>query len=146
MNTDIEMLGIHHVSVSASDFDRSKAFYDWVLGYLGMAPALQAKGHPHKDSDGRLCIYAGAGGMFGLWEADESEPGVKFRVYNVGLHHIAFAAGSRESVDRLYDRLKADGVTVLDAPAEYPYVPGFYAVYFADPDGMKLEFAYTPRG
>ena len=34
--------------------------------------------------------------------------------------------------------------TVLDAPAEYPYSPGYFAVYFTDPDGLKLEFAYAP--
>jgi glyoxylase I family protein len=33
---------------------------------------------------------------------------------------------------------------VIDAPAEYDYLPGYYAVYFLDPDGMKLEVAHTP--
>jgi glyoxylase I family protein len=32
---------------------------------------------------------------------------------------------------------------VLDAPREYPeYVPGYYAVFFADPDGIKLELVH----
>ena len=30
-------------------------------------------------------------------------------------------------------------------PAEYPYSPGYFAVYFTDPDGPKFEFAYAPR-
>ena len=37
------------------------------------------------------------------------------------------------------------GATVLDPPAEYPqYGPGYYAVFFADPDGIKLECVYLP--
>ena len=33
---------------------------------------------------------------------------------------------------------------ILDPPAEYPYAPGYFAVYFADPDGLKFEFAFVP--
>jgi hypothetical protein len=32
---------------------------------------------------------------------------------------------------------------VLDPPAEYRYCPGYYAVFFADPDGIKLEYCHT---
>jgi len=41
--------------------------------------------------------------------------------------------------------LKQMGTTVLDAPAEYPYSPGYFAVYFTDPDGLKFEFAHAPK-
>jgi hypothetical protein len=35
------------------------------------------------------------------------------------------------------------GAKVLDAPQEYPqYAEGYYAVYFTDPCGMKLEVAH----
>ncbi len=38
-----------------------------------------------------------------------------------------------------------EGITVLDPPAEYPeYGPQYYAVFFADPDGMKLEVVHEP--
>jgi glyoxylase I family protein len=34
---------------------------------------------------------------------------------------------------------------ILNAPREYPqYEPGYYAVFFLDPDGIKLEFVFTP--
>jgi len=36
------------------------------------------------------------------------------------------------------------GATILDAPAEYDYTPGYYAVFFADPDGLKLEVVHEP--
>ena len=57
---------------------------------------------------------------------------------------VAFRAPSRAAVDELHARLVGLGVTILDAPAEYPYTPGYYAVFFADPDGMKLEYVFSP--
>jgi len=33
---------------------------------------------------------------------------------------------------------------IVDAPAEYDYVPGFYAVFFRDPNGIRLEYAHVP--
>jgi glyoxylase I family protein len=46
---------------------------------------------------------------------------------------------------RSHARLGELGVRVLDPPAEYPqYAPGYYAVFFADPDGLKLEYVFTP--
>ena len=66
------------------------------------------------------------------------------RPFLPGLHHLAFDADSREQVDGLYTVLKAVGARVLDPPAEYDYCPGYYAVFFADPDGIKLELCHTP--
>lgn len=34
---------------------------------------------------------------------------------------------------------------MLDAPAEYGYEPGYYAVFFSDPDGLKLELVHVPN-
>jgi catechol 2,3-dioxygenase-like lactoylglutathione lyase family enzyme len=61
-----------------------------------------------------------------------------------GFNHMAFTAENRSDVEKMYGLLKEIGATVLDAPAEYPYSPGYFAVYFTDPDGLKLEFAYAP--
>jgi catechol 2,3-dioxygenase-like lactoylglutathione lyase family enzyme len=63
-----------------------------------------------------------------------------------GLHHVAWHADSRIDVDNLHRLLIEIGATVLDPPADYPaYGKGYYAVFFADPDGIKLEFVYLPR-
>ena len=64
-----------------------------------------------------------------------------------GLHHLAWAAESREDVDALHDLLRGIGATILDAPADYPrYGPTYYAVFFADPDGLKREFVFGATG
>lgn len=42
-----------------------------------------------------------------------------------------------------YRRPEPNNITVFDAPAAYPqYTPNYYAVFFVDPDGMKLEYGY----
>ena len=66
--------------------------------------------------------------------------------YSPGLHHVAWRATSREDVDRPHTLLLGMGPTVLDPPADYPaYGESHYAVFFADPDGIKLEFVHLPR-
>ena len=62
-----------------------------------------------------------------------------------GFHRLAWNADSRDQVDKFYRLLLDNDATVLDAPAEYDYEPGYYAVYFTDPDGMKLEFLHVPE-
>jgi len=60
------------------------------------------------------------------------------------LHHLALKAETREAVDALYRTLMQMDAEILDAPAEYPkYGPGYYAVFFLDPDGLKLEYVFS---
>jgi catechol 2,3-dioxygenase-like lactoylglutathione lyase family enzyme len=67
------------------------------------------------------------------------------RRYAPGLHHLSWRADSREDVDRLHALLLEHGIKVLDPPAYYPQYSGnYYAVFFEDPDGMKLEFVHAP--
>ena len=61
-----------------------------------------------------------------------------------GIHHLALRAKSREDVDELYRVLLKIKAEILEVPREYPeYEPGYYAVFFLDPDGIKLEFVFT---
>ena len=62
----------------------------------------------------------------------------------VGLCEIAFRARSRAEVDALAGALAGAGLPVLHPPREYDYTPGYYAVFFADPDGIKLELVHIP--
>jgi catechol 2,3-dioxygenase-like lactoylglutathione lyase family enzyme len=53
------------------------------------------------------------------------------------------SAVPRLQVDRLYELLKEMDARILDPPAVY-YQPDYYAVFFADPDGIKLELCHRP--
>ena len=44
-----------------------------------------------------------------------------------------------------YEFLLENGIEILDSPAEYDYTPNYYAVFFADPDGLKLEVVHEPN-
>ena len=82
----------------------------------------------------------------GIFKARGENAGRRHDRYSPGLHHVAWQAESRADVDGLYQLLLQMGAHVLDAPADYPqYGDGYYAVMFADPDGLKLEYVYEPR-
>jgi catechol 2,3-dioxygenase-like lactoylglutathione lyase family enzyme len=124
---------IHHLDVTVRDLARSTAFYDRVLPRMGFR-------RTHDVPEGP--IWAGAAIEIGLQEARPAAPA--HDRYAPGLHHLAFSAPTRAAVDELHRTLVADGVPILDPPAEYPqYAPGYYAVFFADPDGIKLEYVFT---
>ena len=64
--------------------------------------------------------------------------------YRVGLHHLAFEAASRGAVDERAEWLGRQGAEIESGPEEYAYIPGYYAVFFYDPDGIKLEIVHVP--
>ena len=78
----------------------------------------------------------------GLREAQSADEEVDR--YRVGLHHVAFEASSRAAVDDRADWLRERGEEIESGPEEYSYQPGYYAVFFYDPDGIKLEILHVP--
>jgi glyoxylase I family protein len=56
-----------------------------------------------------------------------------------GLHHVAFSAADRAVVDRAHEVAVEVGAEILDTPQEFDYEPGYYATFFRDPNGFKLE-------
>ena len=137
-------LGIHHIALTVNDWHASRPFYLELARVLGAKPFIENRGAPHRAADGRVLIFVGAGFMFSIWEALEENRANGFKDYNVGLHHFAFRAPSRQAVDELYQAMMALGADIVDAPREYDYVPGYYAVFFRDPNGIRLEYAYLP--
>jgi glyoxylase I family protein len=61
------------------------------------------------------------------------------------MHHLAFAAPGRAAVDEAARWLAGRGVAIEGGPGERHYTPGYYAVFFYDPDGIKLEVVHRPR-
>ena len=127
---------LNHITITVTDLARSAPFYDAVLEFMGY----------RRDETGVEWISWVKPGTcaFVISPADPNSPNKAHDRFSPGLHHLAFDADSREQVDGLYTVLKAVGARVLDPPAEYDYCPGYYAVFFADPDGIKLELCHTP--
>jgi catechol 2,3-dioxygenase-like lactoylglutathione lyase family enzyme len=128
---------VHHVILTVNDLARSRPFYAALmprLGYPGLSDYVSTVG------------WFGTGGSFWIKQADARHAGATFSKDRVGLCEVAFRAESRAQIDALARDLTSWGGTILDPPREYPeYVPGYYAVFFADPDGIKLELVHVPE-
>jgi catechol 2,3-dioxygenase-like lactoylglutathione lyase family enzyme len=123
------VVGIDHLVLSVGDFARSKAFYQRLLTFLG----FKLK-HEYEDMAG----WSNGKTLFWIAAADAEGRKHKYRKGDIGFHHYAFELASRKAVDDLGAFLETNGMTVVDPPGEY-YGRNYYAVYFTDPDGMKLE-------
>ena len=128
--------GVHHVDLVVSSIERSLPFYRDLLGPLGWHVISEVEGERGET----IWYLSGHGSSIGLREA-QSESGPYDR-YSVGLHHLALEAPSRAVVDERADWLRENGAVIESGPEEYSYVPGYYAVFFYDPDGLKLEIVH----
>ncbi|MBO9698464.1 MAG: VOC family protein [Sphingopyxis sp.] len=132
---------VHHIDLTVADKERSRAFYDVLLGFLGYHRSADYDHGSDWDRKGEPFHSIGiieARGAGATRAHDRTSP---------GLHHLAWTAESRADVDALHDLLRSIGATILDAPADYPrYGPTYYAIFFADPDGLKLEFVFGATG
>ncbi|MBC7769671.1 MAG: VOC family protein [Phycisphaerales bacterium] len=132
---------VHHIDLTVKDPAASRAFYDAVLGFMGYA----LKDDHARGFDMDLNAPDGSFCSIGIVRASGPNAARAHDRYSPGLHHIAWTAESRADVDALYALLQRIGAIILDAPAEYPkYGVGYYAVFFADPDGLKLEYVHKP--
>ena len=130
--------GVHHVFLAVNDLARSRPFYAALMPRLGYPGT--------SDEGGPVAGWWGACGSFWLKQADPRYAGATFSKDRVGLCEVAFRAESRAQVDALARDVAGFGGKILDPPREYPeYVPGYYAVFFADPDGIKLELVHIPK-
>ena len=123
----------NHVMVGANDLDRSKAFYDAVLGTLGFS------GEPFRNvaASGHVRLfYAHDGSMFCLSEPINDEPAT---AANGGT--IAFKCDSPEQVVRFHDVAVAHGGTSIEGepgPRDAGPLGQMHLSYVRDPDGNKL--------
>jgi glyoxylase I family protein len=129
--------GVHHVDLVVSSIERSLPFYRDLLGPLGWHRISEVEGERGET----IWYLGGPGTGVGLREAQTSGDHDRYRL---GLHHLAFEAGSRATVDERYAWLVEHGAEIETLPREYGYMPGYYAVFFFDPDGIKLEIVSVP--
>jgi catechol 2,3-dioxygenase-like lactoylglutathione lyase family enzyme len=136
--------GIHHIELSVLDYDNSIKFYDRMFGWLGY------KSFWTLDIGYRSTYYMARfpipHSYIGIQPAAHGER-LNHENQATGIHHVALWARSKKEVNRFYQEfLCKEDISVTDRPAEYPiYAPGYYAVFFLDPTGIRWELAYTPR-
>ncbi len=133
---------LNHLALTASDSTRSAEFYDKLLGFLGYERG-EVPEATQRLMKTQLVAWGSPNGAVTLRSA-KSTPTIPPDRNQPGVNHVAFNAADRSDVEKLHEVLKKIGAQILEPPAEYPYFPGYYAVYFTDPDGLKIEFAFCP--
>jgi len=125
----VRVVGIDHLSIRVSDHEKSKLFYGRLLAFLGFK--IEAE---YPDSTG----WTNGHTLFWIGQADAASAKRKYRIGDVGIHHYAFRLRNRKDVDDLSAFLRDDlKATIVDPAGEY--YDDYYAVFFLDPDGIKLE-------
>ena len=135
--------GISHLDLVVSSIDRSLPFYRDLLAPLGYGRTREIVGERGET----ICYLSIPGryeGSVGLREATSQSHETFHDRYAIGVHHVCFNAATRAVVDERWAWLLERGAQIESDPREYDYTPGYYAVFFYDPDGIKLEIVHRP--
>ncbi len=126
------MTHAYHVTVAVSDIEKSKQFYD------GMFEKLGWESHS-EDNESK----AYSNGQFDYWIIPAETTGHNRHNDGTGINHLAFRVETKESVDVFYSWLQESHATIdIEAKAYPEYSETYYAVFFFDPDGTRLEVVY----
>lgn len=122
---------IHHIELYVSNLKNSAEFWGWLLGELGYEPFQEwESGQSWKIGETYIVFV----------QTDEKFMDIPYHRSRVGLNHMAFHASSRQQVDDMTRKLKEKDVKILYTD-KHPFAggEGHYAVYFEDPDKIKVE-------
>ena len=121
---------LDHVTLTASDFPASLAFYDAVLGALGLSRLVELGDEEEVDADLEAAAWGGEAGV--LWLVTGPTP-------TTGAH-ISFRAAARADVEEFHRAGLAHGGRSHDAPRRWAiYRAGEFNAILRDPDGNLVE-------
>lgn len=131
----MEVNGVAHTFITASNFEASVVFYRKLLPFLGLRIV----------ADGPNVFY-GVGGRtgFGINRPAPEHVGAKYDQRRVGMHHHCWRARERADIDEAHDFLQSIGARIVHGPRDDAFAPGYYSVLFEDPDGIRLEINHVP--
>ena len=142
---------LSHIDISVGYPEKSIPFYNALLTSIGyrrwtVDEPEWSGGNPRRAA---WSIKCADGSRFGIEvrPARMDSKNRRYDRYEPGPHHLAFHADSEVAVHRAHDAVVQVEGEVLDPPTEYgghpAYGEQYYAVFFADPDGVKLEVCYV---
>ena len=126
-----EVTGIDHIYITVSDLARSEVFYDKVL----LTTLEFRKNKFTLDSEPHVQYF---NRHFG-YVLRPSRKTSTHDAYAPGLHHFCLRVNSIEDVIAVSAQLRAAGIDASEAKNYPEYAPDYWATYFSDPDGMRLE-------
>jgi glyoxylase I family protein len=132
---------VHHLRLTVTDVERSRAFYTELLGFQIAMDAPPPADNPHHD----LTVDALQGGivmangdlLVGLRPVDAGRAGDRFDPFRCGLDHLSFGVAGRADLEAAVQAFEERGVEhggITDLP---PF--GIAVLPFKDPDGVALE-------
>ncbi len=122
---------LHHVEINVSSLEKSREFWSWFLGRLGYKKYQSWKqGASWKLGSTYIVIV----------QTREKHLTIPYHRSATGLNHLAFHAGWRKEVDIITKELRPKRINILYT-TKHPFAggPDHYAVYFEDPDRIKVE-------
>jgi len=131
----MEVNGIAHIFLTASNYARSREFYRELLPFFVFK-------HATNTETTYYCV--GGRTAVGISAPSAEHEGAAFEQKRVGLHHLCFRARERADVDELHGFLVTRGAKIIRAPREDQWAPGYYSILFEDPDGIRLELNHVP--
>jgi glyoxylase I family protein len=134
---------LSHVDLVVSSIERSLPFYRGLLEPIGWTGLREVRGERGETVFYLSVAEAGVAAL-GLRDAQSDAHARPYDRYALGVHHVCFDVHSRAIVDERAGWLVHEGATIESGPREYAYTPGYYAVFFYDPDGIKLELLHRP--
>lgn len=127
----VEVIGIDHIYVTVLDLRSSEEFYDHVMRILGFRKRPGTiGGAPHLHYYNRQFGYSLRPAQTGTPDHDPYAP---------GLHHFCFRVMDEAAVDRVAEALWAAGIEATEPRYYTEYDSDYYATFFKDPDGVRLE-------
>ena len=125
-----DVIGLDHLCIAVSDMARSEQFYDRLMDILGFRKNCFAiEGDAHIQYYNRHFGYV-------LRPARAARG---HDAYAPGLHHVCFRVESVEDVAAVARQLQVAGIAATDAALYPDYAPDYWATFFSDPDGIRLE-------
>jgi catechol-2,3-dioxygenase len=118
-----------HIDLRVRDLDAVYPFYARLLPELGFRNEWRGEGAFSFLAEGKFPKLS----WFGVIEDRNHLPNAT---------RLAFAVESHGEVDRLAEIVRAGGGTNIEGPEGMPYMRVYYALYFEDPSGNRLEIYY----
>lgn len=133
----LQVTGIDHIYVTVSNLHRSEEFYDKVMKLLDFRKGNNTVG-------GEPCVHYY--NPYFQYTLRQAQPGANaHNPLAPGLNHLCFQVPDNNAVDTAARELQSFGVLV-STPQLYPeYAADYYAIYFTDPDGIRLEIVNQTR-
>ena len=127
--TDLSINRFGHIDLRVTNAEEATKFYGQFLPALGFTRTFHGNGWYAYAGEGELPQVA----YFALTEDPAHVPNA---------NRIAFWAESPGEVDRIGEVVRAAGGRNIEGPERCPYSPSYYAVFFEDPSGNRLEVYY----